>query len=174
MKINSFELNQNDDRVEIEKTNIHIDDILKRIREISFNLMPNSLLRKGLVMAIKEFIDYLNNTTDVNFYFKYEQHIKLNEQHSINIYRIIQEIIHNTIKHSRATQLHIELKPVKDHLVLTMRDNGIGFDYNKESRENIGFGLRSLLSRSEIMGGNMFLESEIGKGTTYTFEIPLR
>jgi signal transduction histidine kinase len=172
MKINSFELSQKNQE-EIIKTNQHIDDILKRIREISFDLMPNSLLRKGLFMAIKEFIGYLNNNSGFNFIFNGDPNIKLSEQRSINIYRIIQEIVHNAIKHSRATELKIELDTIKNNLVLRVADNGIGFDYNRESKNTIGFGLRSLLSRTEIMGGQMFLESEKGKGTTYTFEIPI-
>lgn len=173
MKINSFELNQKDDQVEIGKTNEHIDDILKRVREISFDLMPNSLLRKGLYMAIKEFIGYLNNSSGIHFIFSSKTDIKLSEQRSINIYRIIQEIVHNAIKHSRATELKIKLETIKNKLVLSIADDGIGFDYNKESKNTIGFGLRSLLSRTQIMGGQMFLESQKGKGTTYTFEIPL-
>ncbi len=173
MKINSFELSDKDDKIQIEKTNKHIDDILKRIREISFDLMPNSLLRKGLTSAVKEFVDYLNNNTRMKFIFSFEKNLHVNEQNAVNIYRIIQEVVHNTIKHAQATQLNIELKTVKNNIIVIMTDNGIGFDYAKESKENIGFGLRSLLSRTEIMSGQMFLDSEKEKGTTYTFEIPL-
>ena len=172
MKINSFELTQKEDQVEIEKTNNHIDDILHRIREISFDLMPASLLRKGVIVAIREFVNYLNNTRKIKFHFTCEDDIFFTEQKSINLYRIIQEVVHNTIKHADATDLFIEFKKIKNNLVITITDNGIGFDYNKESKESIGFGLRSLLSRTEIMSGQMFLESEKGKGTTYTFEIP--
>ncbi len=172
MKINSFELSQKGQE-EIFETNQHIDDILNRIREISFDLMPNSLLRKGLFMAIKEFIGYLNNTSGINYIFNGDPNTNLSEQRSINIYRIIQEIVHNAIKHSGATELKIDLETIKNNLVLRVADNGIGFDYNKESKDTIGFGLRSLLSRTEIMSGQMFLESQKGKGTTYTFEIPI-
>lgn len=172
MKINSFDLTDNEDKIQIEKTNEHIDDVLKRIREISFNLMPNSLLRKGIVAAVKEFVDYLNNNTKIKFYFKSEKYLKLTETTGVNLYRIIQEVVHNTIKHSQATELRIELKSFKNNVELMMKDNGVGFDYEKESTENIGFGLRSLLRRTEIMNGKMFIESEEAKGTTYTFEIP--
>ena len=173
MKINTFELTDPHDQIEIEKTNKHIDNILKRIREISFDLMPNTLLRKGLVKAVKEFVDYLSNTSKISFNFNFDDDIKINEQRSINLYRIVQEIIHNTIKHAQATQVDIDLRVVNNNLVLTLTDNGIGFDYSRESKESIGFGLRSLLSRTEIMKGHMYLESKKGKGTTYTFEIPL-
>jgi Signal transduction histidine kinase len=175
MKISSFELSEEQDKSEMLKTNNHIDDILKRIREISFDLMPSSLLRKGVTTAIKEFVDLLNNNSSIKFYFECDNNLQVNEQKSINIYRIVQEIVHNTIKHSKASTLNIELKKIKNKLLLLqLSDNGIGFNYEKESEENPGFGLRSLLRRTELIGGTMFLDSKIGKGTTYTFEIPLQ
>jgi two-component system NarL family sensor kinase len=173
MKINSFDLSDKEDKIQVEKTNAHLNEVLKRIREISFNLMPNSLLRKGIIPALKEFVEYLNNNTKIRFLFTFEKEIKLSEQNDVNMYRVIQEVVHNTIKHSHANELRIDLKKVKNNVVLSMADNGVGFDYTKESEENIGFGLRSLLIRTEIMNGKMFIDSEPGKGTTYTFEIPL-
>ena len=173
MKINSFELSNNDDIIQIEKTNDHLDNVLKRLREISFDLMPNSLLRKGLGAAVNEFVDYLNNSGNIKFYFHNGNRFDLSEQKSVNLYRIIQEIVHNTIKHSDATELSIKLQKKEDKIVLVISENGKGFDFNKESNENSGFGLKSLLRRTEIMGGHMFLESEKGKGVTYTFEIPV-
>ena len=173
MKINSFELLDKEDKIQIVKTNDHINDILKRIREISFDLMPNSLLRKGIVSAVKEFTNYLSTNSGIKFYFKAEKDLKLTEQNAVNIYRIIQEVVHNTIKHAQATEVHIDLKTEKDIVLIRISDNGIGFDHAKELNENIGIGLRSMLRRTEIMSGQMFLDSAIGKGTTYTFEIPL-
>lgn len=173
MRINSFELTDKDDKVQIIKTNDHIDDALKRIREISFNLMPNSLLRKGLSAAVREFVNYLNATTKIRFHYKAGNELKLSEQNAVNLYRIIQEIVHNTIKHSQSTLVHINLKQVKNTAVLEITDNGVGFDYDKESQENIGFGLNSLLRRTEIMDGKMYVESAREKGTYFTFEIPL-
>lgn len=172
MKINSFELSDKEDKIQVEKTNTHIDEVIKRIREISFNLMPNSLLRKGLAPAVKELVGYLNNSTKIKFYFKSELSPELSEEIAVNLYRIIQEVVHNTIKHAKATEFQIELTTDKNQVVLNMKDNGIGFDYTNESRENVGFGLRSLLRRSEILNGKMYIESGINKGTTYIFEIP--
>ena len=173
MKINTFELSDKEDKIQVENTNDHIDQILKRIREISFDLMPNSLLRKGLVTAVKEFVDYLNNDGNIKFNFQSEKTIMVNEAVSINVYRIVQELVHNTIKHARASEVRIELKMTKNGLLLTFNDNGVGFDYSKESSGNIGFGLRSLLNRTEIVEGKMYLHSKIGKGTAYSFDIPV-
>lgn len=173
MKINSFELSNEEDRIEMEKTNGHIDEILKRIRDISFDLMPNSLLRKGLLIALKEFVDYLNNDSKIKFTIECITEFKVNEEKAVNIYRIVKEIVHNTIKHSSATKLHIKLTVKGKNLNMNIVDNGIGFDYNKESTDNVGFGLRGLLSRSELIGGEMYLDSKPGKGTNYIFIIPL-
>ena len=172
MKINSFDLTDKEDKIQIEKTNDHLDEVLKRIREISFNLMPTSLLRKGIVPAVREFVDYLNSNTGITFSLKATKNIQLSEQKSVNLYRIIQEVVHNTIKHAHATKFALELKTHKDIVVLSMADNGIGFDKDNQSG-NIGFGLKSLLRRTEIMNGKMFIDSTPGKGTSYGFEIPL-
>ena len=173
MKINSIEINDPDDEEEIEKTNMHIDDMLKRMREISFNLMPNTLIRKGLVIAIQEFISYIGRDNTLQINFSAGNNIILSEEKTINMYRIVQEIIHNTIKHAKATKLVIQIENIKDKVVLKTADNGVGFDQRKEEVETSGIGLRNLLSRTEMMKGQLFFESKKGKGTAYTFEIPV-
>jgi len=173
MQINTVEISGKEDINTIERTNKHLDDVLRKIREISFNLMPNSLLRKGITTAAKEFVDYLNYNTKIKYRYNFQKDLKLSENNAVNLYRIIQEVIHNTIKHSKATEVQIELNTDNTNVILEIRDNGVGFDYKKESKENMGFGLKSLLRRTDIMGGKMYIESEIGNGTSYTFEIPV-
>lgn len=173
MKINSFELTDQEDKVQMDKTNKHIDDVLKRIREISFDLMPSSLLRKGLVTALKEFVDYLGNHNKVTFTFNAQSEVLLDDEKSINVYRIVQEATHNAIKHAAATQIDIETRTDAKKLFLTIKDNGKGFDHKRQVVESTGFGLRGLLSRTEMMGGQMYLDSKPGSGTIYNFEIPL-
>lgn len=173
MKMNSFELSDKEDLIQMEKTNHHIDEILSRIRDISFDLMPNSLIRKGLVSALKEFVTYLNNGNETKFNFEHEGNIEVNEYKAVNIYRIVQETAHNAIKHASASSFKIKLKVVNKVLLLTISDDGIGFEHEKESLDTTGFGLRSLASRTEVIGGQMYLDSSPGKGTIYNFEIPV-
>jgi signal transduction histidine kinase len=172
LRLNSLDIHNEVDAQEVKTTNEQIDRLLRRMREISFDLMPTSLIRKGLPAALNEFIEYCNRSNELSIRFKYED-VKLSEQQAINLYRIIQEIIHNTIKHAKASEIIIELRRDKDTIVLATRDNGIGFNYDNKSKENSGQGLRNLLSRTEIIGGKMFFESGKGKGTTYIFEIPI-
>jgi two-component system, NarL family, sensor kinase len=171
LRIGSLDIHGEEDEEEVRKTETQIDTLIKRMREISFDLMPTSLTRKGLAAALNEFIEYCSKSNVLKISFKYVD-IQLTQAQSINLYRIVQEIIHNTIKHAEALELLIELKKEKNKIVLATKDNGKGFDYDEKSGEAKGLGLQNLLRRTEIIGGKMFFESKKGKGTTYIFEIP--
>lgn len=171
LRIASFDVDEEDEE-ELEKTNDQIDMVIKRMREISFDLMPASLTRKGFAAALNEFIEYCSKRAALKINFKFSE-IRLTDSQAINLYRISQEIIHNTIKHAEASELIIELRQDKDKIVLATRDDGKGFSYDEKSGEAKGMGLQNLLRRAEIIGGKMFFESQKGRGTTYIFEIPI-
>lgn len=171
-KISSIDTGPEDQKI-LEEASSHLDDIIERIREISNDLMPGTLLRKGVYFAIEEFIDGIARTTPVKITFTYTTVAELSKEKAINLYRIVQEIIHNTLKHSKASVLEIELAATGTKLVLNSHDNGIGFDYSSKRRENAGLGLRNLLSRTELLGGDIYVESKPGIGTMYCLEIPL-
>jgi len=172
-QIASFELKDEDDLENLKKANRNIDDIISRMRGIANDLMPNTLLRKGLVPAMKTSIEEMNNSNNLGIEFSAATLPELPENTAINLYRILQEVIHNTVKHAKASRLKIELKYYDAQLVILTEDNGIGFDYTGKSKEAAGLGLRNLLSRTEILGGSMYVESKPDKGTRFTFEIPL-
>jgi two-component system NarL family sensor kinase len=171
LRIGSLDVSEADEE-DVEKTNQQIDNLIRRMREISFDQMPGSLIKKGLNAALSEFIDYCSKNSSVKISFQFTE-ICLSQPQAINMYRIVQEIIHNTMKHAEASQLLIELRQEKDKVVLATRDDGKGFNYDEKSSEARGLGLQNLLRRAEIIGGKMFFESEKEKGTTYIFEIPI-
>jgi two-component system, NarL family, sensor kinase len=157
----------------IQKSSGHIDDIIQKLREISNNLMPNTLLRKGLIAAISDSISRLNDVHPLRISFAYPPEFSLEQDKEINIYRILQEIIHNTLKHAQAKNLRIKLSREKDQLVLMTEDDGIGFNYVEKTKLSSGLGLLNLQSRTEVMGGEFSYFSDRGKGTRYLFEIPV-
>jgi two-component system, NarL family, sensor kinase len=173
LQINNLETADAADLQLIEKSSRHIDTIIKKLREISNDLMPNTLTRKGLKNAIEEFIDNSQDASKLPIKFICEQELQLDQNKEINLYRIIQEITHNTIKHAGATMLIIKISTQDSRLFLMTADNGTGFDYFLKIRDNIGLGLRNLQSRTEVMGGEFTCSAEPGKGTSYTIEIPL-
>lgn len=173
LRISSFELPDSDDQEQLDKTCTHIDGLIQRIREISYDLLPSTLTRKGLVHALQAFVAFAGKGTALQIGFTAPDHLQVPGHKAIHLYRIVQEVVHNAIRHSGATSLHIELQATDGKLVLWTSDNGKGFHLQDLSRQSRGLGLRNLLNRTELMGGKMFAESGRDKGTQYTFEIPL-
>jgi signal transduction histidine kinase len=103
--------------------------------------------------------------------FSYRQ-VSIPEHAGIHLYRMVQEIVNNAIKHSGASLLKIELFPKQDKLIIIIADNGKGFDSETIKKESTGFGLKNILSRVDILKGDLYLAAQPGKGTTYTIEIP--
>lgn len=172
LKVSSFDLTEAEDKIQQQKTNEHLGDVLRRMREISFDLMPVTLQRKGLSAALQELVSYTSNKNQLRIELTAPP-LVLSEIFSIHLYRIIQEIIHNTIKHAEASLLQIELKKEGHKLILSSKDNGKGFRYEDRLEQGTGFGLRNLLSRTDVLSGVLFIDSKEGKGTIYTIEIPL-
>jgi signal transduction histidine kinase len=173
LQINNLETTDPEDLQAIGKSSKYIDTIITKLREISNDLMPNTLLRKGLKNAIVEFIDSSQDTYKLPVKFICEQDLQLEQDKEINLYRIVQEITHNTLKHAKASMLIIKISIQDDRLFLMTADNGTGFDYFSKIRDNSGLGLRNLQSRTEVMGGEFNCISTPEKGTAYTIEIPL-
>jgi len=171
LKISSFELADPEDRVQQQKTDTHLSDVLQKIRTISYNLMPITLKRNGLKAALTEFTSYMSKKDDFFIELRAED-IFLDEAQNIHVYRIVQEIVHNTVKHAGATLLHIVLRKEGGLIVLSSKDNGRGFDHQQKLSEGNGFGLRNLRNRTDVLGGQLYIESAPGKGTAYTIEIP--
>lgn len=175
LQINSLDYQNEQDRLLIAKSGNHIDDIIRKLRDISNNLMPNTLIRKGLIAATEEFIAGINqlNSHQLRIQFQHQISQPIPKEKEIHLYRIIQEIIHNALKHASATTLSMKLKNNDQILFLITEDNGIGFDYASRRKDNTGLGLHNLGSRTEIMGGELNIQTEPGKGMRCVFEIPL-
>lgn len=172
-KIDAVESVSDEDRELIEKASVHVDETIRHIRDITYDLMPNTLVRKGLVSGVQELFGKLEGSLPLKMTFTPVPIPEISHQKAINLYRIIQEVLHNTLKHSRATELYVELFINDGLLILRTEDNGVGFDYEKKVGEHRGLGLRNLLSRVEIMNGNLVVNAEPGKGVKYKFEIPI-
>jgi signal transduction histidine kinase len=163
-----------DEKELLAKTSEQLDGLIDRMREVANNLMPSALRRKGLIVAIEEFIRKAEASGNLRIDFTCHENLVLAEEKSINIYRAIQELVHNCLKHANATSMKISFEQKNGLLKILCIDNGVGFDYVKMSKESNGIGLSSLKNRTEIMGGSMVVESKRGKGTAFLFEIPVK
>jgi two-component system, NarL family, sensor kinase len=173
LQINNIDTGTQEDQKLIDKSSQHIDSIIQKLREISNNLMPNTLLRKGLKTAIEELTETYKKLNQLTIKFTCEEDVRLDQDKEVNLYRIVQEVIHNTIKHSNASLLLIRLSKEQNHILLATSDNGKGFNYFSQLTNLKGLGLRNLQSRTDVMGGELTCNSSQGKGVTYIFDIPV-
>ncbi len=170
-QVAGLETRDEGDRKTIEKVSASLDETLQRIREICNHLMPQVLIRKGLLMALKEFISDLDNKTTMKMSFTYED-TEIPKVAEVHVFRIIQEIVQNAIKHSGADQMSIQVSSKEDKLIITASDNGKGFSAESVSQHSNGHGLKNILSRVDILRGEVYLTTAPNKGTVYTIEIP--
>jgi two-component system sensor histidine kinase UhpB len=149
----------------------NISKAINEIRVLSKTLVPPSLGDIGLKEALLEMIENMTISPELSIRIKAnDQHIEdFSNNKKLIIYRIVQEQINNVLKHSRATEAHIELKTIRNRLHMTIRDNGVGFDPSKKSK---GIGLNNIISRVEMQNGKMEIISSTGKGCMLKIEIP--
>ena len=156
----------------IGKASSHLDNIILRIREICSHMLPDILTRKGLFAAIDKFIEEMEPRTSMDIIFTCRPG-PLSAHAELHIYRMVQEMTNNALKHSGATQLLIDINIDNEMLVLEVSDNGKGFDTDAVINNNTGLGIKNIFGRTSMLNGHMTLNSEPGKGTTYNIEIPI-
>lgn len=176
MNLSAFEseinFTSNEQKQSLEKVIQLVDESCKEVRTVSHIMMPNALLKNSLAAAIHDFVNKLNNKT-----LRAHVHTEgLDERMDSNIetvlYRVIQECVHNAIKHAGATTLDISLIRDKDGISGTVEDNGKGFDVtDKENFE--GIGLKNIITRIEYLKGTVDFDSAPGRGTVVAFHAPL-
>ncbi|MBP92663.1 MAG: hypothetical protein CMC55_00935 [Flavobacteriaceae bacterium] len=148
-----------------------LDNASKETRRISHNLLPESLMNKGLDVALHDFIISLNESQLIKTeYESVNLSINLPQSTQLTIYRIIQELLNNIIKHSEATEAFIQLQQHDKKLIITVEDNGNGFSYDNSKN---GIGLQNIKSRLSLLNGKMEVDSNVTLGTSVYIEFEL-
>lgn len=151
-----------------------IDEACGEVRTISHNLMPSALLHAGLVPALRDLCRKIEVPGKMKVEFSASEVLgNLDEAYEINIYRIVQELIGNTIKHSGATSIALKLKPSPTHLEIILSDNGKGLS-QAQIENSDGIGWDNIQSRLEMLGGSLNLANHSNKGTSIELTIPIR
>lgn len=173
LQINHLETDDELQKGMIGKSSQYIDDVIKRMREISNDLLPSILVRRGLKVALEDFLDKLRPGTETSMESEINLEGRLPLDLEINIYRIVHEVAHNTLKHAKAGRFRLELGMKNGILRLATADDGIGFTDDVYTRKETGLGLLNLQSRTEVLGGDLICKSSPGQGTQYLIEIPI-
>lgn len=154
-----------------------LDEVLTSVRRISHDLMPVVLEKMGLVPAFEAMRRTLAATGQIELFLHYNQkNTRLPAQHELLLYRMVQELLNNTLKHARASQVNIDLDFGAAITLLKYKDNGIGFNMDamrEEQQQSGGLGIMSLQSRTALLDGSIHIHSEPGTGTTAEISIPV-
>lgn len=172
MALGNFLAKKNVENEHIQNSLDLLEESIKEIREISHNMMPGALTKLGLSTALKQFVNKINALgvlqIDLQIIGVKE---RLSEKIETMMYRIVQEILSNIIRHAEATKVNIELVKHENELVLVVEDNGKGFD--TLDAKNHGIGIKNVATRVEYLSGSVNFDSAIGRGTSVIVEIPL-
>ena len=147
-----------------------LDNSVSEVRSISHNLSEGMITEFGLSHEIENLRDTINNAGMIRLkYIIIGENISINPDRSIEIFRIIQEVVTNAIKHSQSEEIFIQQINNENDISITIEDYGVGFNMNKI--KNNGMGLANLQNRANKIGAICNVESAINQGTTVTLEI---
>ncbi len=143
------------------------------LRQVAFNLMPETLIKLGLELALRDLCHSLN-TNNVAVAFQSNEisnTIKANDQ--VTIFRIVQELINNALKHSNCNEIIVDCSQNDDLFLITVEDNGKGFESNDLVAFS-GLGLKNIKNRIELLKGKLEVQSIPNKGTVFNIELLLQ
>jgi signal transduction histidine kinase len=175
IKINFRRMIDNKDELKnglVHKTESIIDDSIAEIRNVAHNLMPKSLAFRGLIEALREYFEGIEQLYKTKIVFNHQVQSILQPEIQANIYRIICELVLNAVKHSDANELNVSMISNDQCINLGIKDDGKGFNV-RSAEFSKSFGLQSAESRIQYMKGKFLLTTSPGKGTIIDMEIPL-
>lgn len=154
----------------LDETIHQLEKSIDELRRISRNMMPETLVRSGLKIALGDLQNSLTNqNTKVELQTNhFDANMELNSQ--VNIYRIVQELLINAIKHGEAKHILIQCIQNEKTFFITIEDNGKGFDPSKMPISK-GIGLENVKNRVTYLNGKIDIDSAINQGTTINIEV---
>jgi len=156
---------------DIEHVIKDLDQSVDELRRIARNMMPESLLSIGLKPALADLCRYMQTPgTDIQFQ-AFDLRTSYSQPVLIGVYRIVQELLNNVVKHANASQIIVQCSENDAHLFLTVEDDGCGFDPEGMARK--GMGLSNIKNRVALLQGKVEIDSKPGQPTAVNIQIPL-
>lgn len=147
---------------------------LEELRTISRGLHPATLERLGPTAAIRTMIDEVDANTNIFFTHEIEDiDTLISKEASLHLYRIIQEVLNNMVKHAEAKAASVTIEKKRNTIETIIIDNGKGFEHSEKLKTSDSLGMKTLLERAKILHSKIDIKSQINKGTTITLIIPI-
>jgi signal transduction histidine kinase len=148
-----------------------LDNAITEMRRVAHNMMPEALLKFGLNDTLKDYCESVSQNSGLAVTFQsFGLEKRLDQSTEIVLYRIVQELLNNTVKHANATQTQVQFSRIGNVISLTVEDNGKGFDIN--NLEKNGIGISNIQNRVDYLNGKMDIKSD-EKGTSTHIEFEL-
>ena len=143
------------------------------VRKISHNMMPGLLTKLGFFEAVEDLFENITDKQDLNAVCTITgEQDRLAENKEIMLYRIVQEMVNNTLKHAEARKINLDIKILPEMLDIKYSDDGKGFDF-KQKLESESIGLKSIQSRVDFLNGKLTVVSRPGEGVNYSVKVPV-
>lgn len=159
---------------EIDRAKNIISDAMQQTRRLTYNVSP-PLLNEGFFQGLNVLFERFKDVNDINISFEVDEDIKnyenpINDEVSYNSFRIIQEFLNNSIKHSEANEISCTVVSKKEYCCITIKDNGKGFD--QSNSKSIGMGIKNMKKRAKLFQIGIEIESVPNVGTALHLNIP--
>ncbi len=146
-----------------------LDTAVSEVRSISQNLQPAALSRLGLIPSLNDLVNRYKSDAGPDIVFQhFGMPSKLEQPIAMAIYRIVQEILNNAVKHARAKEILVQLNGEGDEIIVHIEDDGIGFNTEKKYKS---MGLENIKSRINYLRGTLEIDSRINEGTSYLIHL---
>lgn len=165
-----------EDRSSLLNSKKLLDESIATVRRISKELIPTSLENFGLLAAVEDFLNKIKTATGlaINLESNLNEETRFEPNQELMVYRILQELTNNAIKHAGASELEIKLTHYPNQLSLVFFDNGKGFDPNNLVQNgDSGLGLRNIESRVSVINGKCTISSTPESGSRFDIFIPI-
>ena len=160
----------------IKSTQQLIAKAIQDLRDLSRSLNTDYVEEMGLVRSIEYELEMLKKTETVETEFIISGKVlRLDKQKELILFRIVQEAIHNTVKHAEAKKIKAHIQFSESELSILIGDDGKGFDLNPlidDANQSFGLGLRNMKSRAMLVGAKFLMNSKIGSGTEVYISLP--
>ncbi len=159
--------------VSLDKSIEMLNSSIQEMRRVAHNMMPEALVKFGLDTALNDFCQELRQSSTVNITYQSIglAHIPLPENIPVAVYRIVQELVNNSLKHAQAENILVQLAVHSTTLSITVEDDGVGLQTGQHS--GTGIGMQNIRNRVDLLNGSFDIQSEPGKGCSALIELPL-
>jgi signal transduction histidine kinase/streptogramin lyase len=151
-----------------------LNESIKELRNISHNMSSDTLIKYGLESSLRDYCNNISDNSAISIFYTAlnTENLPLSEEKASHLFRVMQELLQNIIKHSAASNVVVQLSRNNNSLYITVEDNGKGFDLQQVKKQK-GMGLKNIESRIRLLKGNLDYQTAPGKGTSVLIEVPL-